>query len=385
MKKDVPMKRKKFFILGIFVFLYFGETSLVWASQQFHFKRIAATNGLFLRKKPGTHSPIITKISYLEVVKVFQYSEPHEIIEEKTGYWAEVEYNKTRGWVFDGFLEETNEFSFSLEEYCKKDMSILLEKTIITNNKKTLYQYTFNFLGSLPDEFYSDPSSFLPDLDYSEEYIEEIPLPASFYEKYLFNNQEPRYFYIVNTPTEYIIISNYEVVLINNGMYFFPVIRETIKRNFPSPTNLLLIRQSAFIDFTNRHASHSLSYEIISPPLPLKNHQYKKILFQFTIDLNGDRKKELISYVEKMYSRSDIPTTKITSVIVTFNNVHHIELFPHRNAMFNGIVFIPYHNYPAIRVWQYSLNSGDNMEYLILFEKSSIEPCYIPIDSSQSY
>jgi len=86
-----------------------------------------------------------------------------------------------------------------------------------------------------------------------------------------------------------------------------------------------------------------------------------------------------------MYSRSDIPTTKITSVIVTFNNVHHIELFPHRNAMFNGIVFIPYHNYPAIRVWQYSLNSGDNMEYLILFEKSSIEPCYIPIDSSQSY
>ncbi|MCX7820224.1 MAG: SH3 domain-containing protein [Brevinematales bacterium] len=369
------MKVKNFLIL-FFLFFPFAFAGA------HYYKMVIAENGLVLRERPDINSKKITLIPYGTKVKVIEYSRKYDVIENTKACWVKVVYKNLVGWVFDGFLFELN--MYDIDEnflfYATK-FSILLGKNKIIKNKKVSYVYDFNYLGILPE----DPD-YIIEQNYSGE---DVLITNSLYYKAIISGSETKNLYVVNEKFEFIIVSNYKIHLINNGMYYYPVIRFISEKNFESYTNLFLMKKEAFDDYTNRHKFKKKKIEVLKEYIPLKNFEYDEILYQAKADLNGDNSLELISYVTKTYilNSSDPVYGKVeaSSIVVTFDDSSHLELFSHKYVGFNGLILIPFHNSLAIRASYSSFNSGDSGEYLILFDRKYEKPIYIFIDPTRSF
>jgi hypothetical protein len=96
------MKRILFILLLQFsVVFVFGQTSQ---------KYVNIKDGFKLREYPSLDAKILTIIPYDEMVVLFREYSNEIVIDNIPGKWAKVFYSNLIGWVFDGYLSDTNSF-----------------------------------------------------------------------------------------------------------------------------------------------------------------------------------------------------------------------------------------------------------------------------------
>lgn len=71
------------------------------------YRYVSAQAGLRMRDKPDLDGEKLGVIPYNTKVKMLQITGDKMFIAGETGYWTEVDYNGSRGWVFGGFLSPT--------------------------------------------------------------------------------------------------------------------------------------------------------------------------------------------------------------------------------------------------------------------------------------
>ncbi len=89
------------FILMI-LFLSIPIFSQLSPDKQFY---VTTKAGLVMREKPDVTSGKIAVIPYRTILSVLRINYPSMEINGVNGFWKRVEYNKTEGWVFSGYLD----------------------------------------------------------------------------------------------------------------------------------------------------------------------------------------------------------------------------------------------------------------------------------------
>lgn len=103
-------RRIKFTLLAIDVLLVvilMANPKLPSSSEQ-QTGRVMAQTGLNLRLQPNSQSDIVVSIPSNEKVIIIERNGPQAVIGGKTANWIKVRYKKNEGWVWGGFIKETN-------------------------------------------------------------------------------------------------------------------------------------------------------------------------------------------------------------------------------------------------------------------------------------
>lgn len=66
---------------------------------------VTSKAGLIMRERPDISSLKITVIPYRTILSVLDINYPSMEINGVNGFWKKVEYNKSQGWVFSGYLD----------------------------------------------------------------------------------------------------------------------------------------------------------------------------------------------------------------------------------------------------------------------------------------
>ncbi|EOQ88659.1 SH3 domain protein [Leptospira yanagawae serovar Saopaulo str. Sao Paulo = ATCC 700523] len=102
--KQIQQTHVKILIL-IPIFLFYGSLGAISYYDNGETLTVMAEKGLNLRDKPSTNGKKVTQIPLSAQVKVLSKKETKtETIEGIKGYWIEVSFQKSKGYVFDGFL-----------------------------------------------------------------------------------------------------------------------------------------------------------------------------------------------------------------------------------------------------------------------------------------
>lgn len=109
---------------------------------------VNAKGGLYLREKPDQSSKKITLIPDASKVEVIEQQIKEVTILGKNGRWARARYSGKEGWVFDGFLVESNETQSNPSASSNNEIEEMKNiENSLTGEKKSLYseilkQYT---------------------------------------------------------------------------------------------------------------------------------------------------------------------------------------------------------------------------------------------------
>ncbi|MEJ5284594.1 MAG: SH3 domain-containing protein [Brevinematales bacterium] len=337
--------------LSFLIFFIFFETS-------YCFEYIDAERGLALREEPNTNSRKILIIpNHSRVYVERYYSTNEEIIDNIYGSWVKVHYKGQKGWAFSGYITS---------------LSVMISKEK-TNNDSYFYEFTTlndYKISNCYDEHYMPTENIIDKV----QYISNV-----------FKGKSPKLYVLEENKNRATIIKNFNINLFNNGMYEYPALNFISKLNF-DPNYSLLLKEDAYIDFTNRHKKNINTYKIKQKhPIKLKNIDYIKIYEQWLVDLNGDGKKEIVSYINK-YLYTELGTNKVNAIVVTFYNSTNVLLTEgYETQHLEAIQLIPFYDYPVIKIYISSLCSGENGEFMILFESNSTKPFYDAVNFTHSY
>jgi hypothetical protein len=109
------------------------------APQADKFAVVNASGGLNMRSAPTVSAEKITSIPAGKQVKILSLSERKEKVGNVTDYWAQVEYEGKRGWVFNGFLSHDSapsaggDAAFQIEVR-SRDMKVFVDKQVKGRN-----------------------------------------------------------------------------------------------------------------------------------------------------------------------------------------------------------------------------------------------------------
>lgn len=157
-----------------------GDTLNVWAS-----------SGLNLRLTKESNSKILTNIPYGEKIIILDNSTDEEtkvrmkvscFIENKktpefnlTGRMIKVEYNKSEGFVFDGFLSKFQTFSNEepIEDYLNKNSEILeiFDHEKNTYSRQNVYSNGINSFSFSPTSGCQENSYVIPEISFQEGFL----------------------------------------------------------------------------------------------------------------------------------------------------------------------------------------------------------------------
>lgn len=70
----------------------------------FFYFGVDTTKGINLREEPSQKSKTIDFLPFDTIGEVLKWNEKEETIQNKKGFWIQINFNKRNGWVFSGFL-----------------------------------------------------------------------------------------------------------------------------------------------------------------------------------------------------------------------------------------------------------------------------------------
>ncbi len=348
------MSKKDFFriIIKIIMFCFLFKTI-------YCFYYVENENGLILRTMPTTNSEKIVIIPKCSIIDVDYYQGTNEeIIDGVSGKWVEVSYEDIRGWAFDADIA---------------NLSVMISKS----KRKKYFFYKF----ILPKDYNNLMLSNCYDKNYD---LVDTLIDKTKYLSNVFKGKKPKFYILEENKNRTAVIKNFNIGFFNNGMYDYPAISFISPLNFDN--NSLLLKEEAYLDFIKRHKKKMNSYKKrVKSVIKLKNIDVIKTYEQWLVDMNGDNKEEIVSYVS-MYEYRDWGTNLIDKVIITFKN-SNIIFYEESNftTALLTIQLVPFHDYPVIKMYRSSLCSGDNGEFIILFKKNSKEPLFFPVNFTHSY
>lgn len=238
---------------------------------------------------------------------------------------------------------------------------------ILNINKESYYAFTFN--AKVPEGRYEQ---------ISEMGNETIFLDQNEFSRYHFGLIKES-LYLVSGANSW-KITNFTYRMFDNGMYYVPTICIPAFYSIDQD-KAILMRKKAFKDYQSRHQNKRHEFSPLSNIIKLPFLSYHFIEHQWQTDLNGDGKMDFISKVNMdveglLYQKTN------SVLVVTLSGKTNIQLYNHKFTGLPTLYYIPYHDYPVIKINYSSYGSGEGGDVLITFNKDSFEPIIIPIDFS---
>jgi hypothetical protein len=322
-------------------------------------KYTRADDGLIIRSTPSTSGEKIDLIPKGYSIEVLEYSKKIVEINGIKDCWARVNYNDKIGWVFNGYLVPRIEYYTGVIADFKK-------------NGARKFDYYFTVPGNIPRDYYDSYEGS------SSDQAQYIPVTGNELKESVFG-KGPHDLYMISEG-KITKITDYKFYRVNKPINFFYAVKISTDHEIDFKTTILLSKKG-YDDFKARHAGKKLIVKPLNKTVPIKNTTYTKIITQWTCDINGDGKDELISQIRRMDSGCYKEIKEEMDRVVVSSDADIIDEFRASGAStIMGILYIPFHNYPVLAIYNSSGCSGERGEGFFLYYKNSKHPLKIPIN-----
>lgn len=91
--------------IALFLAVFYQPNRHVSKGDFYTTGRIKSHAGLNIRSEPNSKATVLGTVPYNEVVTITDKNGPSETISGQTANWVKIEYDRTYGWVWSGFIE----------------------------------------------------------------------------------------------------------------------------------------------------------------------------------------------------------------------------------------------------------------------------------------